>query len=130
MRRISISNGCRSIRSVDKGLRPSASETCLPAPANLPFGEDQTSSSMLLVFTLRIVVGRNKRRSVRISNGRWIDILLSISLAFAAGCFYLSLCQRERTKVRDFFSKVLTRRWGIASFRLLTLALSSFEEER
>jgi hypothetical protein len=33
-------------------------------------------------------------------------------------------------KVRDFFSKVLIRRWGIASFRLLTLALSSFEEER
>src|SRR5260221_11241360 len=51
-----MSKGCRSLRSVENGLRPNASETCLPAPANLPFGEDQISSSMLLVFTFSIVL--------------------------------------------------------------------------
>src|SRR5260370_13863003 len=54
MRKISTSNGCRSMRSVDDGLRPNASETCLPAPANFPLGEDQLSSTMASVLTLRI----------------------------------------------------------------------------
>jgi len=44
MRTISISKGCRSLRSVDCGLRPNASETSLPAPANFPLGDDQVSS--------------------------------------------------------------------------------------
>src|SRR2546430_12257577 len=48
MRRISTSNGCRSFKSVDCGLRPRASETLLLAPANFPFGEDQDSSANLL----------------------------------------------------------------------------------
>src|SRR6266498_357076 len=38
---ISTSNGWRSIRSVECGLRPSASEISLPAPANFPFGDDE-----------------------------------------------------------------------------------------
>ncbi len=42
------------MRSVDDGLRPNASETCLPAPANFPLGEDQLSSTMVSVLTLRI----------------------------------------------------------------------------
>src|SRR5882724_8905938 len=54
MRKISTSKGCRSIRSVDRGLRPNASETCLPAPTNFPLGEDQLSSAIWLVLTLRI----------------------------------------------------------------------------
>src|SRR5437773_912002 len=52
MRTISTSKGCRSFRSVDCGLRPNASETCLPAPLNFPFGEDHVSSVNSLVFTL------------------------------------------------------------------------------
>src|SRR5688572_10677132 len=42
------------MRSVDRGLRPSASETCLPAPANFPFGEDQVSSASWWVLTFNI----------------------------------------------------------------------------
>jgi hypothetical protein len=42
------------MRSVDDGLRPYASETCLPAPANFPLDEDQLSSTMVSVLTLRI----------------------------------------------------------------------------
>src|SRR5882672_6166871 len=52
MRTISTSKGCRSIKSVDCGLRPSASETSLPAPTNFPLGEDQGSSASALVFIL------------------------------------------------------------------------------
>src|SRR5437660_2278807 len=55
MRTISTSKGCRSFRSVDCGLRPNASETCLPAPANFPLGEVQVSSISSLIFTLRMV---------------------------------------------------------------------------
>src|SRR4030088_21379 len=54
MRKISTSKGCRSSRSVDRGLRPNASETCLPAPTNFPLGEDQLYSAIWLVLTLRI----------------------------------------------------------------------------
>src|SRR5882672_812003 len=54
MRRISTSKGCRSFKSVERGLRPNASETSLPAPANFPLGEDQDSSTMLFVLTLSI----------------------------------------------------------------------------
>jgi hypothetical protein len=39
---------------VDGGLRPSASETSRPAPANFPLGDDQENSSNLFVFTLCI----------------------------------------------------------------------------
>ena len=38
-----------------KASVPVPQKPVLPAPANLPFGEDQTSSSILSVFTLRIV---------------------------------------------------------------------------
>src|SRR5438094_2064581 len=58
MRRISTSNGCRSFKSVDCGLRPRASETLLLAPANIPFGEDQGSSASLLVLIFSITVVR------------------------------------------------------------------------
>ncbi len=44
-----------SLRSVEVGLRPSASDTCLPAPPNFPFGEDQVSSSICFTLTLRIM---------------------------------------------------------------------------
>lgn len=50
---ISTSKGCRSIKSVDSGLRPKASEISLPAPENFPLGDDQENSSMSLVFILR-----------------------------------------------------------------------------
>jgi len=36
------------------GFRPSAPEICLPAPANLPLGDDQVSSSSASELTLRI----------------------------------------------------------------------------
>jgi hypothetical protein len=42
------------LRSVDSGLRPNASEISLPAPMNFPFGEDQVSSAIFVVLTLRI----------------------------------------------------------------------------
>src|SRR2546427_10948661 len=54
MRQISTSKGCRSLRSVDWGLRPKASEISLPAPTNFPFGEVQDSSTISFVLTLRI----------------------------------------------------------------------------
>src|SRR5258708_38371651 len=44
--------GCRSLRSVDSGLRPNASEISLPAPLNFPFGEDHVSSAIFVVLTL------------------------------------------------------------------------------
>src|SRR2546430_1537267 len=50
MRTISTSKGCRSFKSVDCGLRPNASETSLPAPANFPLGEDHVSSASRFVF--------------------------------------------------------------------------------
>src|SRR5215470_9098536 len=52
MRKISTSKGCRSLRSVDWGLRPNASEISLPAPLNFPFGEDHVSSAIVVVLTL------------------------------------------------------------------------------
>src|SRR2546428_12126676 len=55
MRRISTSNGCRSFKSVDCGLRPRASETLLLAPANFPFGEIQGSSANWLELIFIIV---------------------------------------------------------------------------
>src|SRR5579859_6131622 len=55
MRQISTSKGWRSINSVDCGLRPNSSETCLPKPTNFPLGNDQDSSDMLFVLTLRIL---------------------------------------------------------------------------
>src|SRR5260221_5432845 len=55
MRQISTSNGCRSFRSVDVGLRPNDSEICLPEPPNFPFGDDQVRSIISFVFTLFIV---------------------------------------------------------------------------
>src|SRR5579872_2015824 len=57
MRTISTSKGCRSFRSMDWGLRPNASETPLPAPANLPLGEDQVSSARWLVFIFSMMIG-------------------------------------------------------------------------
>src|ERR1700682_5541284 len=56
MRRISTSNGWRSRRSVDFGLRPSASEICRPKPANFPRGEDHEVSGTSFVLTLRSIV--------------------------------------------------------------------------
>src|SRR5262245_39266122 len=44
--------GCRSLRSVDSGLRPNASEISLPAPLNFSFGEDHVSSAIFVVLTL------------------------------------------------------------------------------
>ena len=44
----------RSLRSVDCGLRPSASERHLLAPLNFPFGETHGSSATSRVFTLSI----------------------------------------------------------------------------
>ena len=41
---------------MDFGLRPKASEICLPAPENFPFGDVQTSSSTSFVLTLSITV--------------------------------------------------------------------------
>src|SRR6266576_3953604 len=57
MRRISTSNGCRSFKSVDCGLRPRASETLLLPPANFPFGEDHGSSAnwLELIFSIAVV---------------------------------------------------------------------------
>src|SRR5437016_14653332 len=55
IRKISTSKGCRSLRSVDSGLRPNASEISLPAPLNFPFGEDHVSSAIFVVFTLCII---------------------------------------------------------------------------
>src|SRR5262249_40725563 len=52
IRKISTSKGCRSLRSVDSGLRPNASEISLPAPLNFPFGEDHVSSAIFVVLTL------------------------------------------------------------------------------
>src|SRR4030095_2634515 len=54
MRMISTSKGWPCIKSVEWGLRPSASEISLPAPANFPFGEDQDSSasSLVLIFCI------------------------------------------------------------------------------
>lgn len=40
---------------MERGLRPSSSETCFPKPTNLAFGEDQASSGILFVLTLRII---------------------------------------------------------------------------
>src|SRR6266581_4068500 len=59
MRRISTSNGCRSFKSVDCGLRPRASETLLLAPANLPWSDFQGSSvnRLELIFS-KAVMGR------------------------------------------------------------------------
>src|SRR5438105_4553145 len=54
MRQISTSNGCRSLRSVESGLRPNSSEISLPAPTNLPLGDDHGISTMSFVLTLRI----------------------------------------------------------------------------
>jgi hypothetical protein len=39
---------------VERGSRPSASDTCFPAPANFRFGEDQVSSASVFVLTLRM----------------------------------------------------------------------------
>jgi hypothetical protein len=64
MRQISTSNGCRSFRSVDLGLRPSSSDTCFPKPTNFPLGEDQASYVMLFKLTLRIV-NECKRSALR-----------------------------------------------------------------
>src|SRR5437667_107087 len=58
MRQISTSNGWRSLRSVDSGLRPNASEISLPAPLNFPFGEDHVSSAIFDVEILRIPPGK------------------------------------------------------------------------
>src|SRR5206468_12857196 len=44
--------------SVERGLRPNASEISLPKPPNFPFGEDQLSSARSFVLTLRITIGR------------------------------------------------------------------------
>src|ERR1039457_1070018 len=55
MRQISTSKGCRSLRSVENGCLPNASETCLPAPTNFPFGEDQDNSVKSFVFTLCMI---------------------------------------------------------------------------
>lgn len=44
------------LQSVENGCRPSASETCLPAPMNFPFGDDQDNSGMSFMFTLRMIV--------------------------------------------------------------------------
>src|SRR6202022_1724694 len=54
MRQISISNGCRSLRSVDSGLRPNATEISLLAPPNFPFGEVQDSSAISFRLILRM----------------------------------------------------------------------------
>src|SRR3954464_4472879 len=51
MRTISTSKGWRSIRSVEVGTRPSASEISLPAPAKLPLAEDHVSSLSALELT-------------------------------------------------------------------------------
>src|SRR5437667_6356664 len=58
MRRISTSNGCRSFKSIDCGLRPSASETLLLAPLNFPLGEVQGSSVnwLELIFSMVAVI--------------------------------------------------------------------------
>src|SRR4030095_2247829 len=53
IRKISTSKGCRSLKSVDSGLRPNASETSLPAPTNFPFGDDQVSSTIFVVLTFK-----------------------------------------------------------------------------
>src|SRR6267142_2578698 len=55
MRTISTSKGCRSLKSVDCGLRPNASETSLPEPTNFPLGEDHVSSASSFVFILTIM---------------------------------------------------------------------------
>src|SRR3989442_113732 len=60
MRRTSTSNGCRSLRSVESGLRPSASDTLLLAPVNFPLGDAQGSSAnrLELIFSM---VARDSR---------------------------------------------------------------------
>src|ERR1051325_4725617 len=50
----STSKGCRSLRSVDSGLRPNASEISLPAPLYFPFGEVHVNSAIFVVLTLCI----------------------------------------------------------------------------
>ncbi len=56
MRHISTSNGCRSLRSVNCGLRPNASEISFPALLNFPFGDAHVTSAMSLVLILRMVL--------------------------------------------------------------------------
>ena len=54
IRKISTSKGCRSFKSVESGFRPSSSEISLPAPTNFPFGDDQVTSTIFVVLTLRM----------------------------------------------------------------------------
>src|SRR5258706_12803739 len=65
IRKISTSKGCRSLRSVDSGLRPNASEISLPAPLNFPFGEHHVSSAIFVVLTLFISEVVNAKRKPR-----------------------------------------------------------------
>src|SRR5215208_7053281 len=64
MRHISTSNGWRSFKSVECGLRPNASEISLPAPANFPFGDDHVTSTISVVLTLCIAKSPNGRNLV------------------------------------------------------------------
>src|SRR5436190_16582172 len=62
MRIISTSNGCRSIASVERRIRPRASEISLPAPVNLPLGDDHVSSAssfeLTFFMTIDLVLAR------------------------------------------------------------------------
>src|SRR6516162_4380527 len=65
MRQISISNGCRSFRSLDSGLRPNATEISLLAPPNFPFGEVHDSSAISFMLILRILFSPNEQLETR-----------------------------------------------------------------
>jgi hypothetical protein len=62
IRQSSISNGCRSFKSLDSGLRPNAMETSLLTPPNVPLGEAQGCSLTSLRLLLRIGLGFASRR--------------------------------------------------------------------
>src|SRR5215467_4171230 len=83
MRQISTSNGCRSFRSVDSGLRPKATEISFFAPSNFPFGEVQASSATSFTLTLRILfspnVGGRMHRTVSPGSVDEIRIILVIT---------------------------------------------------
>ena len=82
---ISTSNGWRSRRSVDRGLRPRASEISLPAPTNLPLGDVQVSSgsSFELIFFTAADLGFERGRV----NGVWREGDPDWRVASGEGCF-------------------------------------------
>src|ERR1700730_8368779 len=93
MRQISTSNGCLSFRSLDSGLRPTATEISLLAPPNFPFGEDQDSSGISLVLILRMLRCLN-RNSFKIE-------------AVKIGCRGLIALKSRRRNVDGRFSQRL-----------------------